>query len=148
MHGVGKWLALCLGCGCGYDLWLPNPGLSTVGRPDSGLTWSCVILSPALQLDALVTTLVSFQVNYCSLSLGTSPVTEIAIWFLDLRTGVVLRKWVEWADTIYKIFILSYRRGFAGVSGCWGKQDSMLRAIWKVVLTNYFRDDLTTVMCK
>lgn len=104
----------------------------------------CNFLSSALLLHPLVSILVSLQVSYCSLSLGTSPTIETVIWFLDFRAGVMLTKWVECAG----IFIVSCRWGFTTVNSCWGKQDSMFRMIWKSMVLNTFQDGLITVTYK
>lgn len=60
----------------------------------------CNFLSSALVPHPPVAILVSLQVSYCLFSLGTAPITETVIWFLDLRTGVALAKRVECAGYI------------------------------------------------
>lgn len=100
-------LELWLGQGCVYVRWLQNTGLfgnteSTPVQPDSGFPGSCVIFCHlrSCPIRPPVSILVSLQVSYCSLSLGTAPITETVIWFLDLRTGIALARRVECAGYI------------------------------------------------
>lgn len=143
-------LELWLGCGCVYVLWLWNTGSFEKYWVYPGATWVriclklCYLLSPALLLRPLVFILVSHQVSYCSLSLGTSPITETVIWFLDLRMGVALTKWVQGADNIYNKLAV----GLHCCGQLLGEKDGMLRRIWKSVLLSSFQDGSVTVTYK